>query len=79
MIAMNLGYRQRIPPAQDNGRIPPGRHVRVWPALLATLPSLPEQLEYRVVGWDLVLVDVHADLVLDVLKDALPRPDAAYS
>jgi hypothetical protein len=79
MIAMNLGYRQRIPPAQVNGRIPPGRHVRVWPALLATLPTLPEELEYRFVGWDLVLVDVHADLILDILEDALPRPDAAYS
>jgi len=79
MIAMNLGYRQRIPAAEVNGRIPPGRHVRVWPALLATLPPLPEELEYRFVGWDLVLVDVHADLVLDILKDALPTPDEAFS
>jgi len=44
----------------------------VWPALLAALPALPEELEYRFVGWDLVLVDTHADLVVDILKDALP-------
>ena len=79
MIAMNLGYRQRIPAVEINGRIPPGRHVRVWPALMATLPPLPEELEYRFVGWDLVLVDVHADLILDVLEDALPRPEEEFS
>ena len=79
MIAMNLGYRQRIPEIQAGDRIPPGRHVRVWPALLATLPPLPDELEYRFVGWDLVLVDVHADLILDILRDALPKPDEAYS
>ena len=71
-IAMNLGYRAGLPEAQVNARPPMGRHVRVWPALLAALPALPEELEYRFVGWDLVLVDVHADLVVDILKDALP-------
>ena len=71
-IAMNLGYLSGIPEAQVNSRIPAGRQVRVWPALLAALPALPEELEYRFVGWDLVLVDTHADLVVDILKDALP-------
>ena len=78
-VAMNLGYRGRNPQAQVNGRIPPGRHVRVWPALLAVLPALPEELEYRFIGWDLVLVDVHADLIVDVLRDALPVPDDELS
>lgn len=73
-VAMNLGDHGRNPQAQVNGRIPPGRHVRVWPALLAVLPALPEELEYRFIGWDLVLVDVHADLIVDVLTDALPVP-----
>jgi hypothetical protein len=40
--------------------------------LLATLPMLPEELHYRFVGRDLVLVDTHADLIVDVLPDALP-------
>jgi hypothetical protein len=79
MVAMNLGYRERIPEVQVNGRIPPGRHVRAWPALLAVLPALPEELEYRFIGRDLVLVDVHADLIVDILKDALPAPGDALS
>jgi hypothetical protein len=75
-IAMNLGYVSGIPEPQINGRFPATRYVRVWPALLAALPALPEELEYRFVGWDLVLVDVHADLVVDILKNALPAPGA---
>jgi hypothetical protein len=67
-----LGFTHRVPVPQVNGRAPAGRYTRLWPALLAELPALPEELEYRVVGSALVLVDVHADLVLDVLKDALP-------
>lgn len=76
LIAMNLGYFGGIPEARVNGRIPPGRYVRVWPALLNALPALPEELEYRFIGWDLALVDVHADLVVDILKNALPAPNA---
>lgn len=75
-IALNLGYPSGIPEVQINGRPPAGRYVRVWPALLAALPALPEELEYRFVGWDLVLVDIHADLVVDILKDAVPAPFA---
>lgn len=75
-IAMNLGYPPGILEAQINGRPPAGRYVRVWTALLAVLPVLPEELEYRFVGWDLVLVDVHADLIIDILKDALPAPQS---
>ena len=40
--------------------------------LAAVLPRLPEELEYRVVGVTLVLVDVHANLVVDVLHGAFP-------
>ena len=39
--------------------------------ILVTLPALPEMLQYRFVGPDLVLVDVHASLIVDVLPDAL--------
>ena len=76
LIAMNLGYFGGIPEARVNGRIPAGRYVRVWPALLNALPALPEELEYRFIGWDLALVDVHADLIVDILKNALPAPNA---
>jgi len=44
----------------------------MWPSILFALPPLPEDLEYRFVGTDLILVDVHANLVVDILRDALP-------
>ena len=43
----------------------------MWPALLLKLPPLPEDLQYRIVNDDLVLIDIRADLVVDVLHDAL--------
>jgi hypothetical protein len=73
-VALNLGDREAIPEPQINGHFPAMRYVRVWPALLAALPELPEELQFHFVGRDLVLVDIHADLVVDILKDALPAP-----
>ena len=42
--------------------------------LLSVLPHLPEELEYRAVGVVLILVDSHANAVVDVLHGALPAP-----
>jgi hypothetical protein len=42
------------------------------PSLLLNLPKLPAELEYRVVGHDLVLHDVEADLVVDFVPRAIP-------
>lgn len=39
--------------------------------LLARLPELPAAIEYRFVGNDLILWDADADIVVDVLTDAL--------
>lgn len=44
------------------------------PSLLLNLPRLPQELEYRIVGRDLILLDVKADLVVDYLPGALPPP-----
>ncbi len=44
----------------------------MWPSMLSRLPRLPEELEYRFIGRDLVLLDVRASLVVDVLLGALP-------
>ena len=52
--------------------LPWGAGRRVWPVLVDALPALPQELEYRFVGGDLVLLDVDANLVVDVLPDALP-------
>ena len=39
----------------------------VLPCILEALPRLPSELEYRIVGTDLVLIDVHAGLIVDIL------------
>jgi len=40
------------------------------------LPELPEELQFRFVERDLVLVDIDADLVIDVLPDAVPPSES---
>jgi len=47
------------------------------PKLLANLPTLPDQLEYRFVYNDLILMDVHAHVILDVVEGAMSRAPAA--
>ena len=47
--------------------------LATFPAtLLPLLPSLPEQLEYRVVQHYLVLRDVEANVILDFMPNAVP-------
>ena len=43
-----------------------------WAAIEETLPPLPLELTYGFVGRDLVLLDVDADMVVDILELALP-------
>jgi len=43
----------------------------MWSALLQTLPPLPADLQYRIVSDDLVLIDVRASLVVDILEHAM--------
>ncbi|HKY19889.1 MAG TPA: hypothetical protein VJM31_01605 [Vicinamibacterales bacterium] len=54
-----------------NGRFPWRRGAAMWPCVLDALPKLPDELQYRFVGRDLVLVDTHADLVVDILRNAV--------
>jgi hypothetical protein len=42
------------------------------PTLLSDLPKLPAELEYRIVGRALVLLDTAANLIVDLLPEALP-------
>ncbi len=42
------------------------------PALLRKLPDLPPDLEYRIVGRSLLLRDVKANLIVDILRDVVP-------
>jgi len=56
----------------------PATELHEFPALLArTLPRLPRALEYRLIGNDLVLRDINADVIVAVLRDAIGRATAA--
>lgn len=42
------------------------------PSLLLNLPELPPELDYRIVGRDLVLRDAGADIIVDFITNAIP-------
>lgn len=46
--------------------------------LAAKLPALPEELEYRFIARHLVLLDVGSNIVVDILRDALPAGGRAF-
>lgn len=76
------------PLMDEDGRLLAGAHPGIhtpFPAwetrevatsTLFMLPTLPRELEYRIVGYDLVLWDVSADLIIDVLPYAMPHPQS---
>ena len=56
-----------------NGRYPDTVPVStVPPEVLQTLPKLTEDLEYRFIGRNLILLDTHAHVIADFIEDALP-------
>ena len=64
-----------------NGLFPLVHGTVEWPILFLHLPKLPGELGYALWGRDLVLIDVPASLVLDVLPEALPdgaHPGVTY-
>lgn len=55
-----------------NASYPEGEPLpTVPPNLLANLPRLPEDLEYRIVDRHLVLLDVDANLIVDFIPNAI--------
>jgi len=58
-----------------NGRFDWELDAVMPPALIADLPPLPDELQYRFVGRDLMLIDIVAGLVVDILPRALPHVD----
>lgn len=64
------GARPRL---RVNGGWPPNAPFGyVPPEMLAALPPLPSELQYRIVGRSLVLWDHHANLIVDFIRDAFP-------
>jgi len=57
---------------QVNGPYPEGLPVETMPpSILLSLPKLPSQLEYRFVGTTLVLRDVTANVIVDLIPNAI--------
>lgn len=56
---------------QVNDTFPWVLAVAMFPCVTEALPPLPPELQYRIVGDELVLVDIHASLIIDVLPHAL--------
>ena len=54
-----------------NGTFPWVLATAMFPCVIAALPPLSPELQYRIVGDTLVLIDVHASLIIDLLPHAL--------
>ena len=56
-----------------NGRYPDNVPIStVPPEVLQTLPKLAEDMEYRFVGDNLILLDAHAHIIADYISNAIP-------
>jgi len=63
-----------VPNLKVNGRYPDEVPVStIPPQLLENLPKLPEEMEFRFVGNDLILMDTHAHIVADIIPDAFAQ------
>jgi hypothetical protein len=59
-------------PLKVNAKYPPGAPLPTVPAnLLLNLPTLPEEVEYRIVGKHLILRDTEADIIVDYIPNVL--------
>ena len=71
---------ERLPNASApkiNKRFPWELGSAMWPSFMGVLPSLPGGLEYRFADRDLVLIDMHANFVIDIVANVLPAPSHA--
>jgi hypothetical protein len=59
-----------------NGTYPEGKPLStVPPNILAVLPRLPDDIEYRFLGRHLILLDTRAKVILDRIPFAIQSPD----
>ena len=56
---------------QVNDTFPWVLAVAMFPCVIEALPPLPVELQYRIVGDHLVLIDIHASLIVDILPHVL--------
>lgn len=64
-VGLKIDVNERYPDTVPLSTMPPD--------VLAFLPKMPEELEYRFVGNNLVILDVHAHLVADFVPDVINR------
>jgi hypothetical protein len=73
-IFANEGF-EGIDPAtvrlRVNGAFPWALASMMFPCVIEALPPLPPELQYRIVSNALVLIDVHASLIVDILPNVL--------
>ena len=63
-----------VPGLKVNDRYPDTVPVStVPPRVLEGLPKLPEEMEFRFVGNDLILLDTHAHIIADFVRNAFPQ------
>jgi hypothetical protein len=63
-----------VPNLKVNDRYPDEIPVStIPPQLLEGLPKLPEEMEYRFVGNDLILMDTHAHIIADFIPNTFTR------
>ena len=65
------GIDAAMAPLKVNGSVPWRYASAMFPCVVQALPALPPELQYRIIGNTLILVDVHADLIVDLLPYAL--------
>lgn len=63
---------------QPGARPPEVNHAFSWangnmmpPCLIEALPALPRDIQYRLVGRDLVVLDTRTSLIIDILRNGL--------
>ena len=74
-LRASLRHAEPVKPLnlQVNDSYPEGVPLQSTPpSLLLDLPKLPPELEYRIVGRDLVLRDVKANLIVDFINNVIP-------
>jgi hypothetical protein len=73
LAILNEDWEAPPPPAAIYARWPDGVPLPTMPPnLLAALPRLPAELEYRFINRDLVLRDIDANLIIDFVPEAIP-------
>jgi hypothetical protein len=77
-IRASLRHADPVPalPLQVNQVYPQGVPLQsAPPTLLLNLPPLPKELEYRIVGRNLVLHDIVPNIVVDFVPDSIPSAE----